>query len=106
MRASGLSHGLTHGMTNLPPQDLTDAVEAEDAEAFTNVVAEYDALSRLDPWKTTMLVSGLWGVLWCGMPKSFHQWPQEKAGVDRWRRRVHSGALEGAMLGCAGQGAR
>lgn len=26
-------------------------------EAFTNVVAEFDNLSRLDPWKTTMLVS-------------------------------------------------
>ncbi len=37
-------------------QDLTDAVEAGDVEAFTTVVAEYDSLSRLDAWKTTMLV--------------------------------------------------
>jgi alpha-soluble NSF attachment protein len=37
-------------------QDLTDAVEAGDVDAFTAVVAEFDSLSRLDSWKTTMLV--------------------------------------------------
>jgi len=37
-------------------QDLTDAVEEGDVDAFTNVIAEYDNLSRLDPWKTSMLV--------------------------------------------------
>ncbi|GAB4813327.1 hypothetical protein N2152v2_000373 [Parachlorella kessleri] len=37
-------------------EDLTDAVEEGDVDAFTNVIAEFDNLSRLDPWKTSMLV--------------------------------------------------
>lgn len=37
-------------------EDMADAVEAGDVEQFSTAVAEYDNLSRLDPWKTTMLV--------------------------------------------------
>lgn len=43
-------------LRTLPLQTLADAVENGDEEAFTNAVAEYDSLSRLDPWKTAMLV--------------------------------------------------
>jgi len=37
-------------------QDLMDAVTSGDIEAFTQVVSEYDSISRLDPWKTSMLL--------------------------------------------------
>lgn len=35
---------------------LADAAEEGDQEAFTNVLAEYDSMSRLDPWKTKLLL--------------------------------------------------
>lgn len=41
-------------------QTLADALEKGDEEAFTTAVAEYDSLSRLDPWKTSMLVRRVW----------------------------------------------
>jgi len=37
-------------------EDLVAACEEGDEERFTQVVGEYDAMSRLDPWKTTMLL--------------------------------------------------
>jgi len=37
-------------------QDLVNACDNMDAEAFTQVVAEFDAISKLDPWKTTILL--------------------------------------------------
>jgi alpha-soluble NSF attachment protein len=36
---------------------LTDAWEAGDVDEYTMAIAEYDSLTRLDGWKTTMLVS-------------------------------------------------
>ncbi|KAJ3225419.1 vesicular-fusion protein S17 [Chytriomyces hyalinus] len=36
--------------------DIADAVEAGDVEAFTNLVVDFDRLSKLDPWKTTLLL--------------------------------------------------
>lgn len=42
--------------TLLCAQALADAVEAGDAEAFTTAVAEFDSLTRLDAWKTALLV--------------------------------------------------
>ena len=35
---------------------LMDAVEEENADAFTDAVKEYDSISRLDQWTTTMLL--------------------------------------------------
>ncbi|KAJ0028840.1 hypothetical protein Pint_34991 [Pistacia integerrima] len=35
--------------------DLATAIEEEDVTKFTNVVKEYDSITRLDPWKTTLL---------------------------------------------------
>ncbi|KAL4442687.1 hypothetical protein ABPG77_006681 [Micractinium sp. CCAP 211/92] len=35
---------------------LADALDEGDVEAFTNAVAEFDSLTRLDAWKTTLLV--------------------------------------------------
>lgn len=37
-------------------QDLLTSVEEEDTEKFTNTVAEYDSMTRLDAWYTTMLL--------------------------------------------------
>ena len=35
---------------------LVSAVEDQDVEAFTNTVAEYDSISRLDAWYTSILL--------------------------------------------------
>lgn len=37
-------------------QDLADAFEAADVEQFTDAIAEFDSMTRLDAWKTTMLL--------------------------------------------------
>lgn len=37
-------------------KDLSSAREAEDIDRFTGVVAEYDALTRLDSWLTTIIL--------------------------------------------------
>ena len=37
-------------------EDLTQACLENDDDSFTQVVAAYDSMSRLDPWKTTMLL--------------------------------------------------
>ena len=37
-------------------KDLADAVEQGDQEQFTAVVAEFDTVTRLDPWKTSLLL--------------------------------------------------
>ncbi len=37
-------------------QDLAEAHEAGDAEQFTDAIAEYDSMTRLDAWKTTLLL--------------------------------------------------
>ena len=37
-------------------QDLADACEEGDVEKFTNVVAEFDSMTRLDGWKTALLL--------------------------------------------------
>lgn len=33
-----------------------EAMEEENADAFTDAVKEYDTISRLDQWTTTMLL--------------------------------------------------
>ena len=35
---------------------LTDAMEEGDQDKFTGVIQEFDSMSRLDPWKTTLLL--------------------------------------------------
>lgn len=35
---------------------LVNAYESYDIEAFTNAVIEYDSISKLDAWKTTILL--------------------------------------------------
>jgi hypothetical protein len=37
-------------------QELTKACENYDVEAFTNATVEYDSISRLDPWYTSVLL--------------------------------------------------
>ena len=37
-------------------QGLAEAADAGDVEAFTAAVADFDSLTRLDAWKTTLLV--------------------------------------------------
>ena len=39
-----------------PLQELSEASEAGDVDAFSNAVAEFDNMTRLDPWKTALLV--------------------------------------------------
>ena len=36
--------------------DLAEAVEAGDQEAFADKLFQYDQLSKLDKWKTTLLL--------------------------------------------------
>ena len=33
---------------------LIEAIEEEDVDKFTNVTYEYDSISKLDNWKTTL----------------------------------------------------
>eukprot|EP01105_Mastigella_eilhardi_P005846 TRINITY_DN17548_c0_g1_i1.p1 TRINITY_DN17548_c0_g1~~TRINITY_DN17548_c0_g1_i1.p1 ORF type:complete len:356 (-),score=105.39 TRINITY_DN17548_c0_g1_i1:61-999(-) len=35
---------------------IADAFESYDLDAFTNAVVEFDAITKLDPWKTTVLM--------------------------------------------------
>lgn len=35
---------------------LIEAIEEEDVDKFTNVTYEYDSISKLDNWKTTLLL--------------------------------------------------
>ena len=37
-------------------QDLADACEAGDSEAFTDALGEFDNMTRLDAWKTALLL--------------------------------------------------
>lgn len=36
--------------------DLADATAASDGQQFTDIVAEFDKMTRLDNWKTTLLL--------------------------------------------------
>eukprot|EP00163_Fabomonas_tropica_P012658 TRINITY_DN24001_c0_g1_i1.p1 TRINITY_DN24001_c0_g1~~TRINITY_DN24001_c0_g1_i1.p1 ORF type:complete len:287 (+),score=90.16 TRINITY_DN24001_c0_g1_i1:262-1122(+) len=36
--------------------EITDALEDQDVESFTNAVYEFDSISKLDPWKTSILL--------------------------------------------------
>lgn len=40
----------------LGAQDLADACEEGDVEKFSQVLAEYDSMTKLDPWKTSILL--------------------------------------------------
>jgi len=37
-------------------EDIAKAFKEENVELFTNVVFEFDSITKLDPWKTTMLL--------------------------------------------------
>ncbi len=37
-------------------QDLVEASESADFDKFTDTIAEFDSMTRLDPWKTTLLL--------------------------------------------------
>ncbi len=37
-------------------QELAESLESGDIEAFTTAVADFDSMTRLDPWKTALLV--------------------------------------------------
>lgn len=53
-------HPPIHPNTPTPPEPpqkpKPQAWEAGDADAFTDHCAEYNAISALDPWKTSLLV--------------------------------------------------
>jgi len=36
--------------------ELLEAIDGQDVEKFTSAVVEFDSISKLDPWKTTMLL--------------------------------------------------
>jgi len=40
----------------LCPQDLVTAIEEGDVDQFTQVTAEFDSMTRLDAWKTKLLL--------------------------------------------------
>lgn len=40
----------------LSPQKLLEAHEEQNSEAFTEAIKEFDSVSRLDQWLTTMLL--------------------------------------------------
>jgi alpha-soluble NSF attachment protein len=37
-------------------QDLAGAIDEVDVVKFTDIVKEYDSMSRIDQWKTTLLL--------------------------------------------------
>jgi alpha-soluble NSF attachment protein len=37
-------------------QDLASAIDEVDVVKFTDIVKEYDSMSRIDQWKTTLLL--------------------------------------------------
>lgn len=37
-------------------QDLVDSFEGSDLDKFTDAIAEFDSMTRLDPWKTKLLL--------------------------------------------------
>lgn len=41
---------------------ITNAVETYDVEAFTNAVVEFDQISKLDPWMTSLLLKVKQGI--------------------------------------------
>lgn len=41
---------------SVPMQSLVEAKVADDCQKFLDAVAEYDSLTRLDGWKTQLLV--------------------------------------------------
>ncbi len=47
-----------HHLGALCLQDLVEAFEAGDAERYTDAIADYDSMTRLDAWKTTLLLRG------------------------------------------------
>ena len=51
-----LTNFACHALTAAVLQSLADAVDAGDVDAFTTAVAEFDSLTRLDAWKTALLV--------------------------------------------------
>jgi hypothetical protein len=46
----------THIKEWLLVQDLADAIEEGEVQKFTEVVYQFDSMTRLDPWKTTLLL--------------------------------------------------
>ncbi len=43
-------------MAPVARQDLTSALEEGEGQKFADTLAEYDSLSRLDGWKTSLLL--------------------------------------------------
>lgn len=37
-------------------QDLADSFESKDMDKFTDAIAEFDSMTRLDQWKTSLLL--------------------------------------------------
>jgi alpha-soluble NSF attachment protein len=56
-RFSSLDFSLRESREGKFAEDLIAAVEAFDGEGFATVCFEYDRIQKLDPWKTTLLLS-------------------------------------------------
>ena len=49
-----LVHGCLRSMMFM--QSLAEATEVGDSQKFTDAIAEYDSMTRLDGWKTQLLL--------------------------------------------------
>lgn len=56
-RFSSLDYTLRESREGKFADELIDCVEGGDSEGFATVCFEYDRISKLDPWKTTILLS-------------------------------------------------
>jgi len=52
----GLDHTFSNQREYKLLNQITEALDVGDVEQYTAAVAEYDSISRLDPWKTTLLL--------------------------------------------------
>ena len=83
-------------------QGLADAADAGDVEAFTAAVADFDSLTRLDAWKTTLLVGAAPAVLRCACCACCVGL-RGRGVVPRWGWVPAAGAGAGWGWCCAGQ---
>jgi len=52
----GLDHTFNNQREFKLLTEITEALDMGDVEKYTAAIAEYDSISRLDPWKTTLLL--------------------------------------------------
>lgn len=52
----GLVSGIVYSCSMVFVQALAEAREVGDSQKFTDAIAEYDSMTRLDGWKTQLLL--------------------------------------------------